>query len=587
MKKIVFVFSVLAALMMSACLPETRNEQLGIPEDAILLSTENFVSNDTKTAVSGTSVVWVGEGESIDFYVGTGDKQTREVVVDGDNAYIASALEGTGVIRGYYPSGICGSGPTSNTPSIKYPSEYTCSVDGDGRQVIALPMVGKANADAESIRFMHVTAAINVQLMDSLGEDIYVDKVEVISDAYALNAKFGAAVNINGDVPVCSGSPYESGTASDRIVTVTFPTPFEVPAGSSNKSIQVPIRPIGSDYLTIKVYCHSESKTYLYSYKPNVTVPALGRNEMLSAKVKLKLAANGGHVEEIVNSTDLSEIATSSYDASNGEILTGTPSRNLTCNIPDGATVTLKNVSATTSNHYLYIRAKGDATIILSESNVINGTNVIINVVSGKTLTIRGTGSLTAAASSWGCATIGSYSTLPCGNIVIESGTIVANTSSSAAAGIGCGAYGICGTITINGGTVTATGGAGAAGIGTTSASTTHSCGAITINSGTVTVTGGTNSAGIGTGNGNKGTCGDITIKGGTVMATGGAGAAGIGTSANNNANNICGDITIKNTVTSVTATKGANATASIGKGNAGSTCGTVTIETGANVTQN
>ena len=517
MKKIVFAISIFAAIVMTACTPETRNQMLGIPDDAILLSTENFIGNDTKTAVSGTSVVWVGEGESIDFYVGTVDKQTKEVVVDGDNAYIASPLEGPGVIRGYYPSGICGGSPTSNTPSIKYPSEYTCSVDGDGRQVIALPMVGKASADAESIRFRHVTAAINVQLMDSLGEDIYVDKVEVISDAYALNSKYGAAVNINEDVPVCSGSPYESGSASDRIVTVTFPTPFEVPAGSNNKSIQVPIRPIGSDYLTIKVYCHSASKTYLYSYKPNVAVPALGRNEMLSAKVKLKLAANGGHVEQVVYRKINLANESSPFSAQNGDTLFGIPSSNFIVNISADATITLNGVNA--AGKSLSIRALGNATInLLGTNNTITGNANYVGIhgKSGYTITIQGTGSLFDSVNVYGTAAIGScYGYTGC-NYIIKGGNITAIATNSAAA-IGCAGSYSCGNITINGGTVIAK---------------------TTVN----------NAAAIGTSQNNSSTCGTITIENTveSVKATKGSGAVScIGTGVKKASTQTCGAVTI------------------------------------------
>ena len=44
MKKVFFAFSLIAAVAMTACIPETRNQMLGIPDDAILLSTENFTN---------------------------------------------------------------------------------------------------------------------------------------------------------------------------------------------------------------------------------------------------------------------------------------------------------------------------------------------------------------------------------------------------------------------------------------------------------------------------------------------------------------------------------------------------------------
>lgn len=143
-------------------------------------------------------------------------------------------------------------------------------------------------------------------------------------------------------------------------------------------------------------------------------------------------------------------------------------------------------------------------------------------------------------------------------------------------------------TLTITGsGELTAKGGTGGAGIGTDRiGSGTLSCGNIVINGGTVTATSGNFGAGIGTGRaqGSSITCGDITINGGRVTAQGGSGAAGIGTglSINSGASNTCGAITIGTGVTMVTATKGSSGPNSIGKGEAANggtqTCGTITI---------
>ena len=229
----------------------------------------------------------------------------------------------------------------------------------------------------------------------------------------------------------------------------------------------------------------------------------------------------------------------SDYTAADGETLYGTLAGNYKISIAAGATVTLKDVTIDGSGNYAGINCMGDATIILDGTNHVKGCSSDypgIYVPRNKTLTILGTGSLTAIGNDHG-AGIGGSSDAYCGNIVIEGGTITA-TGGLAAAGIGCG-YGYCGNITISGGTVTATGGDEAAGIG---------CGS-------------------------DGTCGSITISGGTVTATGGLEAAGIGTGSYGS----CGSITITAGVTSVTATKGFDAVNSIGAGYNGS-CGTVTI---------
>ena len=165
--------------------------------------------------------------------------------------------------------------------------------------------------------------------------------------------------------------------------------------------------------------------------------------------------------------------------------------------------------------------------------------------------------------------------------ILLGSNSVTATTNEKAAIKIG----GSGTTLTITGsGSLTAQGGQSAAGIGTDRNGTG---GNIVINGGTVTATGGKFGAGIGTGRAQSGssTCGDITINGGTVTATGGSnGGAGIGTglSITSGGSNTCGAITIGTGVTMVTATKGSGAPNSIGNGQADfggtQTCGTITI---------
>ena len=242
--------------------------------------------------------------------------------------------------------------------------------------------------------------------------------------------------------------------------------------------------------------------------------------------------------------------------------------------IPDGETYTLDGATINV-NSGPAIRCEGDATIILNGTNTVTASaegQPAIFIPEGKTLTIQGTGSLTAESTNNGGAGIGggyqggtSYAGINCGNIIIESGTV---TATGDAAGIGGGVYGFCGTITINGGTVTATG--RSTGIGTGSHGT---CGDININGGTVTATGGDGAAGIGSGS--QGTCDAISISGGTITANGGQYGAGIGSGTHGT----CGDITISSGVTSVEATMGYEAGAPIGKGKNSNGCGSISID--------
>ncbi len=280
-----------------------------------------------------------------------------------------------------------------------------------------------------------------------------------------------------------------------------------------------------------------------------------------------------------------------SYNAKNGDVLFGN-NTDIQIKIADGATVTLHDIHIADDS---YIDCKGDATIILEGENSIcaDKNNPAIWVDQDKTLTIKGTGSLDAENEGWAAA-IGGGETLPCGNIVIESGTIVAK-GGERSSGIGSGGHdadGIgatvaeqyaettCGNITITGGNITAMGDGYGAGIGCGGRGT---CGNITITGGTIIATGGEqDSAGIG--GANASICGKITITGGTVTATGHWGCPGIGMGSNGTATDqtTCGDITIGGTA-NVTANKGSSAMHAIGFSyhegeEIQKTCGTITI---------
>ncbi len=256
---------------------------------------------------------------------------------------------------------------------------------------------------------------------------------------------------------------------------------------------------------------------------------------------------------------DLSKLS-KPYIAVNGDVLTGTlPEEvNVKISITDGATVTLQKVTIEGWDDERYdwagLTCEGDATIVLKNVNSVRGFYFIqpgISVPVGKTLTIRGDGTLNVQSNNslrpyedvYGPG-IGGRINNDCGNIRIESGTVNA-IGHKRSPGIGSSKEQICGNITITGGTVTATGGDYAAGIGA--------------------------------GDSFSARCGNITITGGTVTAKGGQEAAGIGCGLNSH----CGTITISNSA-SVTATKGGRAPYSVGIGyndvNGKPTCGTITI---------
>ena len=207
--------------------------------------------------------------------------------------------------------------------------------------------------------------------------------------------------------------------------------------------------------------------------------------------------------------------------ATNGMTISGTLAANVKVSIADKATVTLDGVTingVTNVSNYMWagLNCLGDATIILKDgtTNTVKGFHSDypgIHVPENKTLTIEGSGSLTASSNGGGCGIGGGYG-IDCGNIVIAGGTITATGGDYYAAGIGGGFYAGCGTISITGGTINATGGEEAAGIG---GGQQGSCGNISITNGvtSVTATKGDNADySIGAGAGVVSSCGTVTI---------------------------------------------------------------------------
>ncbi|MCR5414949.1 MAG: hypothetical protein K6F50_09540 [Kiritimatiellae bacterium] len=141
-------------------------------------------------------------------------------------------------------------------------------------------------------------------------------------------------------------------------------------------------------------------------------------------------------------------------------IITGTLGGNYKISIADGATVTLRDATINGVNSesckWAGITCIGNATIILEGGNTVTGFHEDypgIYVPVGKTLTIKGDGSLNASGSlsnsgyRWAPG-IGGGCYIDCGNIRIEGGTIKAAGGFNAA-NIGGGSGANCGDITI------------------------------------------------------------------------------------------------------------------------------------------
>ena len=281
---------------------------------------------------------------------------------------------------------------------------------------------------------------------------------------------------------------------------------------------------------------------------------------------------------KVYRTIDLSTL-TSDFTAKDNYILTGTLAGNYKITIAENANVELKDVTINGGNNsstkWAGLTCDGNATITISGTNTVKEFYYKYPGIqagkTGTTLTINGTGTLTATGGDFAAGIGSGYDGASCGHITISGGTVNASSSMNGAS-IGSGFKGSsCGAITISGGTVNASSAQYGAGIGSGYANS--SCGNITISGGTVNASSSSDGAGIGSGC-DCSSCGAITISGGTVNANTRYGA-GIGSGYKNSS---CKNITISGGT--VIASSG-DAGAGIGSGFNGSSCGNITISGG------
>ena len=531
MKKTIFAATVFACglALLAGCTKELQtpaeNEPSGNETTAtsrrIQLTTEGYES-DTKSSVLDNSVQWVDgdvimlssvrwEGRNM-----IANSQERQVTVSGGNAYITAGdlITGASEVFAFYPTGVI---VDESGWMIYFPSKYDSSIDGNGRQVIALPMMAYADNsgnDVTSLEFKHQTAAVKVMLWNATETDLTVTRVVVKTDNYLLNGAFSLTDEFRYREPMLDYTPKSDNDSMTGRVDVNFPGYGEsgalvIPAGDDTKSVQVPFYPIGKDQMTIEIHLTDGTNPYIYRHK--ASNPALARNQMMTAKAKLDL---GGNMKSaVVNLTDI----TRDYEAQDGEILTGTLGSDYKLTIAAGATVTLAGMTHHAGEDINGIECLGNATIILANGTVNDLTRghdeAFFGIAMGSngdnfTLTIEGSGTLNVSGGD-SYAGIGGHNPSGYQDLVINGGIITA-TGGFFAAGIGSGNSSAFGNITINGGEIVAIGGVRAAAIG---CGNNGQCGTITINDGITSLKAIKGNSGyyIGGGSGNYGT---ITVDG-------------------------------------------------------------------------
>lgn len=214
----------------------------------------------------------------------------------------------------------------------------------------------------------------------------------------------------------------------------TYSYTYDVKLTNASSDIYVAIPP--KENKTVTLNAISDNGFFIYE-KSGVTFK---KGKYYTVSVKM------------TRSGDLSKLPID-YKACDGDVLTGTLNGDLKLSIADGATVTLNGVNIS-ANEGAGITCEGNANIILSGTNSVTTAKLDFGGIqagpANTTLTISGSGSLTATGAKYG-AGIGGGNHKPCGAITINGGTVTA-AGGDGAAGIGSGCEGGCGNITITNG---------------------------------------------------------------------------------------------------------------------------------------
>ena len=207
-----------------------------------------------KVLLNGANSTWVS-GDQIRL-----NGTTATVTRRDDRAYISS--DGLAdVNRAVYPASLVGSSLTSNTVSIDFPRYYHYRTDGNGHQVLDLPMAAYSNSRTSPLQFKHLTGALYITITNTATVPLTLQSVTVTSSNYQLSG------TRNIDISTMSVEGATTVNDADKSVSLVFDKNLTLSA-DSNVRVMVPVLPVGSNQnFTIKVRSVGENiaNTYMYS----------------------------------------------------------------------------------------------------------------------------------------------------------------------------------------------------------------------------------------------------------------------------------------------------------------------------------
>lgn len=234
MKTKFLLLSALAALSLAACQKDNDKGLLLIVED---------MTDGAKMAVSGNVAYWAA-GDQVRI-----NNELVTVSIDESAGTATAVSSGEGFQAPYfgvYPAAIYASN-SGDSYTLKLPSSYTYATTshfGSTIQNLGAPMVAYSASGSELL-FKHITAALNVKVINDFGVDVRVTDITISSNKYQLSDS--TTLTVGSDINVAPVSAEGDGNAALRQVQMTFGgTQLIVPCGGS-AVVQVPVLPVGDD----------------------------------------------------------------------------------------------------------------------------------------------------------------------------------------------------------------------------------------------------------------------------------------------------------------------------------------------------
>ena len=247
-----------ALISFSALFGSCQKEQQELTQ--LNLIAEGFKDNGAKLAVDGLTSSWV-DGEQVRI----NDNGPLTIsYTSGSNATVAGTF--TTPIRAIYPAGISSSDLTAGTTTVTLPAEYQYAATG-GLQSLQSPMAAYS-ASGDEVHFKHLTGALTVKVTNSLDKSIRLSSITVTSSKYQLSGEW----NVDFTALEGTGTPVETATAADRSVTMRFDGGSFSIAASGEKSVQIPVPPVGDDHSFTVTVTYNTSDATALTTKQNYTL---------------------------------------------------------------------------------------------------------------------------------------------------------------------------------------------------------------------------------------------------------------------------------------------------------------------------